>query len=366
MKLGIDVSTYYEELAAGVKYYIKGKEVEPLHEFLNNGVKYSRIRLWNNPYSLDGKPYLGGTTDMDNFVKLAKHMASLGYEIILDIHYSDFWADPGKQTLPKAWTNLTFEELKKEVYKFTKETLERTKAEGIKLSHIQIGNEITNGFMWPLGRLFENGDKERTNYENFTSLLKEGIKATRELMPETKIIIHLERSYDIKVYDEVFSNLKKYDVDYDFIGMSYYPYWHRSFDELFANVEFCKKKFNKEVIIAEVGYGFTMEDYIKNNNGQPQLKIDVNSGEYYVPYPLTKEGQKEFIKEFLKRCIEHNIDMAIYWEPIWIPGENICWASKEGQEYINEAGKSTRNEWANQCLFDYQGEATPAFFEYKI
>ena len=204
MILGIDVSTYFEELAANAKYYDNDKEVDPLDMFTKNGVNYMRIRVWNDPYNEDGKPYLGGTCDVDNFIKLSKLALSKGYKILLDLHYSDFWADPGKQMLPKKWVNKSLEEVSKLLYDFTIDTLTKAKNEGIDIELIQIGNEITNGICWPIGRLIEHESGPRTNYENLAVLLKSGIKAAKEIFPNVKTILHLERSYDQVVYKEFF------------------------------------------------------------------------------------------------------------------------------------------------------------------
>ncbi len=368
MILGIDTSTYFEEEEVKAKYYRDGKEVDPLKEFRNNNVSHMRIRIWNDPYSEDKKPYLGGTSDLDKAIRLSKIASSYGYKLLWDFHYSDFWADPGKQICPKAWKDLTFEQVCKEVYKFTKECLIKAKENDLDISLVQIGNEITNGMIWPFGKLDES-TTPRGNYEHLSLLLKEGVKAAREVFPKIKIIIHLERSYDQVVYAEYFDHLKQYNVDYDIIGMSYYPYWHGTFKQFFANVNMCQQRFNKDVMVMELGYSFTLEDYILNNNGQAQLVVNGNSKDLIsnLPYPITKQGQAQFIEEFLKLAKENNVKGVFYWEPMWIPCEDkICWASKEGQAYIHEEGKSTRNEWSNQCLFDYKGEMNPSFDKFKI
>lgn len=367
MFLGIDVSTYLEELDHGAKYYSDNIECDPLDLFRQNNVEYMRIRVWNNPYSLDGKPYLAGNCDINNFIVLAKLAISKGYKILLDLHYSDFWADPGKQIIPKAWVNLGVDDLALKVYEWTKEVINRAKKENIEISLIQIGNEITNGMLWPIGRLVEHGDGPRTNYENLAKLLKSGIKACKEEIPNSLRILHLERSYDQKVYQEFFSEMAKYNVDYDIIGASYYPYWHGNFKQLFANLNICRNLFHKDIMIMELGYAFTLEDYIKTSNGQNNLVVNVNNVNNFditVSYPLTPDGQKLFIHDFLIQAKLNNVMGVFYWEPLWIPGDGICWASVEGQEYIGEVGKSTRNEWSNQCLFDYNGKKLPAFDEF--
>lgn len=365
MILGIDVSTYLEELEHGAKFYDGGKEIDPLDAFAKNGVDYMRIRVWNNPFGENGEPYLAGNCNMDNYVKLAKLAKSKGYRILLDFHYSDFWADPGKQMIPKAWVGHDVDSLADAVYEFTKECLVTAAREDVVPEMIQVGNEITNGMLWPIGKL-DLGDGKRGNYDNFIKLAKAGCRACREIAPEAKIVLHLERSNDKAVYQEFYSNMERAGVDYDIIGASYYPYWHGTPEELFDNLGDCKK-FGKEIMVMELGYGFTIEPY-KLDGEDKRLVID--SERAYVPgftekYPVTPEGQTAFVRDFLTSARENEISGIFYWEPLWLPGEGICWASPEGQKYIGEEGKSTSNEWANQCLFDYYGNKLPAFDEFS-
>lgn len=365
MILGIDVSTYLEELEHGAKFYSDGVTIDPLDAFVKNGVDYMRIRVWNDPCGENGEPYLAGNCDIDNYVKLAKLAKSKGYRILMDFHYSDFWADPAKQMIPKAWRDYDIDKLCDAVYGFTKECLQTAVRDGVAPDMIQVGNEITNGILWPLGKL-DLGDGKRGNYENFIRLIKSGCRACREVTPAAKIVLHLERSNDKAVYQEFYANMRAADVDYDIIGASYYPYWHGTPDELFDNLRACRV-FGKEIMIMELGYGFTIEPY-KLNGEDRRLVID--SERAYVPgftekYPVTPDGQAEFIRDFLEAARDNEIAGIFYWEPLWLPGEGICWASPAGQKYINEEGKSTSNEWANQCLFDYFGNKLPAFDEFK-
>lgn len=366
MKLGIDVSTYLEELDAGAVYYDGDTAVDPLDMFRKNGTEFVRIRLWVDPYDEDGKPYLAGTCDLEHFIRLAKLVQSKGYSIMLDFHYSDFWCDPGKQRMPKSWKASGVDELAQRVYTYTKDVLQSIGKEGISPMYIQVGNEITNGMLWPYGQLQDQKDGSRTNYDSLIKLLNAGVKACREITPAAALILHLERSYDIKLYDEFFTNVK--DVDYDIIGYSYYPYWHGTFDQFYANVRACKK-FGKRQMVVEVGYAFTLEDYIKNSHGGAKLVVgenNVDSFGFVREYPVSKEGQAHFTHDFLALADEHGIEGVCWWEPLWIPGDGICWATENAQRYLQEKEiKSCRNEWANQCLFDYEGKKLPAFDEYK-
>lgn len=367
MKLGIDISTYLEELDHGATYYDGNTKVEPLGMFRANGVDCMRIRLWVDPYDEKGNPYLAGTCDLDNFIKLAKLAKSRGFEVMLDFHYSDFWCDPGKQRIPKSWEKQDLEKLAAQLYEYTKSTLKTVQGNGIDVKYIQVGNEITNGMLWPLGQLMENGDGPRTNYDSLRKLLKAGIRACREIVPSAALVLHLERSYDQTLYNEFFSNMS--GIDYDIIGFSFYPYWHGTFEQFYANVENCKK-FGKRLMVVELGYGFTVEDYIKNAHGGAHLVVDATMAEgmgFAHDYPLTPEGQARFVKDFLVLARAHGVEAVYYWEPLWIPGDGICWASEEAQRYLDTGEvKSCRNEWANQCLFDYEGRKLPAFDEFRI
>lgn len=365
MILGIDVSTYLEELAHGAKYYDGEREIDPLDAFRENGVDYMRIRVWNEPYSAAGEPYLAGTCDMAHYVRLAKLAKSKGYRLLLDFHYSDFWADPSKQIVPKLWANLDLDALEQAVYSYTKQCLEWAMAEGVAPDLIQVGNEITNGMLWPFGRLEVDG--KRGNYEAFCRLVDAGCRACRETLPDAKIILHLERSNDQAVYEEFFSHMATFGIDYDIIGASYYPYWHGTPDELFANLSNCRR-FGKDIMIVELGYGFTTEAYSLRGEA---TRLVIDASRAYVAgvterYPFTPDGQAAFVRYILAKAKENGIGGIFYWEPLWLPGEGICWASEAGQRYIHEEGKSTSNEWANQCLFDYFGRKLPAFEEYKI
>ena len=368
MLLGIDVSTYFEEEKEGAKYFIDGQEIDLLHAFRNNGVSLMRIRIWNQPYAEDGRPYLGGTCDVDNFIKLAKKAMTYGYRILIDFHYSDFWADPGRQLPPKAWAGLSFKEIEQNVYNFTKEVLLKAKAENIDIPFIQVGNEITNGMIWPYGKTY-NDETGKMDYTGLATLLKAGFKAAREVYPSINRVVHLERSYDQDKYREYFDNITTLGVEFETIGLSFYPHWHGLPEMIFANIDMLIERYHKEIIIMELGYGFTLVDYLPDENGEESHLI-LNGNEEFVkrmPYPITKEGQKDFIELVLRESKKRNLTAVCYWEPCWIPiGRKICWASEAAEEYTGDVGKDTRNEWANQCLFDYQGNALPAFFSFKL
>lgn len=365
MILGIDASTYLEVVDLGAKYWEGELQIDPLDAFRSNGVEYMRIRIWNDPKSPEGKPYLAGNCDLTHYLRLAKLAKDRGYRLLMDLHYSDFWADPGKQMIPKAWTGHCIDELVNDVYSFTRSCLEAAKTAGVAPDMIQVGNEVTNGILWPVGKL-EQPDGTRGNYPHFCRLVDAGCRACRDVLPDAKIVLHLERSNDQSVYQEFFSEMERASIDYDIIGASYYPYWHGTPEELFENLRRCRR-FGKELMIMELGYGFTAQAYYLN--GVPQ-RLVIDEERAYIPgfterYPMTPSGQAAFVEDFLFQAKENGIAGVFYWEPLWLPGEGICWASETGQAYIHEEGKSTTNEWANQCLFDYEGQKLPAFDAFR-
>jgi arabinogalactan endo-1,4-beta-galactosidase len=361
MKLGVDLGTYNEEKAAGARYFVAGQAVDPLAAFRANGVSLFRCRLWVRPFDGEGHSYSGGASSLAETLALAKKAASLGYAITLDLHYSDFWCDPGKQTKPAAWKDLSFAALESQVAAYTTEVLEAFKTAGVPLESLQIGNEITNGFLWPEGQL-AGEVPARTNYERFLLLLSAGLLAAREANPETQLILHLEKSGSRETYQEFFDRVEAAHLPFDIIGLSYYPFWHGGFDQLFGNIDFLEKRYGKEIRIMELGYPFTLEDY---SQAPGELVINartVREAPYALPYPLTKEGQAAFVRDFLAEARRHRVAAVYYWEPCWIPGPGILWGSEAGQRYLHLAPpKPSRNEWANQCLFDYAGKALPAF-----
>ena len=366
MILGIDVSTYLEELENGAEFYDGDRRIDPLDAFIENGVDWMRIRIWNDPHSSEGEPYLAGTCDLDHYVRLAGLAKEKGYKILMDLHYSDFWADPGKQIIPKAWQGLDVDGLAAAVYDFTERCLNTAIENGVAPGMIQIGNEITKGILWPLCQL-EGDDGKRGNYDNFFKVIGAGCRAVRKTSPETKIILHLERSNNKEVYQEFFSEAERRGIEYDVIGVSYYPFYHGTPDELFDNLNACKR-FGKEIVLAEVGYGFTTEGYEMGGEIRPLIITTGGVSDPYITeaFPITPEGQAKYFEYLISRCKENGIAGAFYWEPLWIPGENIHWASRAAQKYVGEEGFPTLNQWCNQCLFDYNGIKLPAFDKYTI
>ena len=362
MILGLDCSSLLDVRAAGAKFTVQGKPVEPLTYFHDvAGLDLLRLRLWVDPYDEQGHPYGGGTNDYATFLSLAKEGICKGYRILLDFHYSDFWCDPSKQFLPKAWRGLDFEQLCAAFDEYTRKTLTDLKKEGIPLYAVQVGNEITNGMLWPCAHLDDAGEgKPRTGYDRLCRLLRLGANAVNELYPNAKVVLHLEKSGDQATYREFFDQMVTHEVPFDVIGMSYYPYWHGKFDDLFANIDALRERYGKPIWIVETAYAFTAEMPYEDDRSQEVLDAGM-----IFPFPRTKQGQRDFLLGLMEEGKHHEVGAILYWEPLWLPLPGLTWATLEGETYTNETHKPLHNESACYCLFDYEGEATPACLAFK-
>lgn len=354
---GMDLSSLKEVEECGGKFYDKGIEQNAIDILQSYGMNSVRLRLWNNPYTEDGKPYGAGSNDLKVTIELAKRCIAHNMGFLLDFHYSDFWADPGKQYVPKAWQKFSVEEIEKAVYDYTVEVLQALKLEGAYPTMIQIGNEVSNGLLWPMGKT--------PNYDNIARFINAGIRAVRSLDQEIPIMIHLDNGGNNKLYREWFDHFMEKGDDFQIIGLSYYPFWHGSLDDLSKNMNDIATRYGKELIIAEVSMGHTLEDYASYEKlDSCERKGMATKGNLLenLDYPMTKEGQRNFMEDVMNRlrAVPNNLGKGFYyWEPAWIPVPGSSWANKEGMDYVKEPGLCG-NEWANQALFDYDGNALPA------
>lgn len=353
---GMDVSTIIEEEACGARFFKDGKEDDLFNILKEYGTNSIRIRLWNDPYDENKNPYGAGTNDYEKAVLISRRAKEAGMSTLLDFHYSDFWADPGKQILPKAWKDFNEDQLADAVYTYTKKVLLDLKKEGLLPDMVQIGNEITNGLLWPTGL--------KPNFDQIKRYVSAGLKAVKEVSKDIITMIHLDNGGNAPMYKEWFDEYFKRDgEDFDIIGLSYYPFWHGTLDDLRANMLALAERYGKEMIIDEVSTGFSMEDY----SSYEGLKAEERKGYATkkelvakVPYPMTKEGQAAFMKDIMELIVSIKGGRGFYyWEPAWIPVPGCGWASDAALEYTKEKGPGG-NEWANQALFDYEGNSLPA------
>ena len=319
-----DVSFLPEIESELIKFYnTSGAEKNVLDILKENGWNTIRLRIWHSPE--DSHSTLA---EVKSFSELARLK---GFKIWLTVHYSDTWADPGKQTKPATWDDLAFDILADTVYRYTKKIV-TTLSPDI----IQIGNEINSGFLWPSGNI--------SNLSNFTTLLKKGIQATRDFSPTSKIMIHYAGHNSSSWF---YQQLQNQNIDYDIIGLSYYPIWHgKDLVGLQSNMNSLSFTHGKEIVIAETAYPFTLEwnDWTNNIVGE--------TGQLVNGYPATPEGQKQFLLKLndIITSTEKGIGLC-YWAPEWI--------AFRGTEATN--GSS----WENMALFDFEHKALPAIEIFK-
>ena len=349
---GADISTADELEKKGVCFYDGGRRDDLFKILKRKGVNMIRLRIWNDPYDEDGNPYGGGTNDYDVTERLARRAKEHGMEILLDFHYSDFWADPGKQFVPKAWRNLRIDELEAEVYRYTQDVVSRLIKNGLRPAMVQVGNEITNGLLWDTGKL--------PDYASMARLLRNGIRAIREADSSINIMLQLDFGGNNELYRSWFDRAMEHQLDFDTIGLSYYPYWHRTLDDLGHNMNDISVRYNKDLLVVETAYGFTLD-----TASGSKMVLEESVFKDYRPYPITPEGQRDFLIELIKRIRAVPNERGrgfVYWEPAWVPSST--WATKAGMRYIGYEGEEGSN-WGNQALFDFSGNALPAWEAFK-
>lgn len=241
---GADISWLSEMEASGIKFFYKdGKQGECMDILKSLGMNALRFRLWVNPSN-----QWSSTADV---VKQASKAAALGFDIMIDFHYSDSWADPGKQTVPSEWSGLGINDLQTALISYTEDVCIRLKSAGVEPKWVQIGNETGNGMLWPLGQ----ADKNPQNYARLTSA---GTQAVKSVFPNAKTIVHIQNGQDKSLATWLFGILKKYNADYDICGFSLYPeknnyqQYLKSCSEV---MKMCIDTFDKDVMLCEVGMG---------------------------------------------------------------------------------------------------------------
>ena len=251
---GADIGWLSQMEATGYKFYdIDGTQKDCLQLLKDRGINSIRLRVWVNP----SKDKVSGHCSKEETVSMAVRAQNMGMRIMIDFHYSDSWADPGKQNKPTAWANHSFEELKTDVYNHTHDVLSALKTAGVTPEWVQIGNEIPGGMLWPEGR--------SSNFDQLAQLLNKGYEATKAINSAIKVIIHLDQGNDNARFRWFFDTAKKQGVKYDVIGMSYYPYWLKSdymvtIIDLENNLKDMALRYNKEVMVVEVGGDHTLVD----------------------------------------------------------------------------------------------------------
>ncbi len=364
---GMDASIVLVEENSGVKYYnFDGEEQDVFKTLAEAGVNYMRLRVWNDPYDENGNGYGGGNNDVATTIELGKRATKYGMKVCVDFHYSDFWADPKRQHAPKAWEGLAIEEKADALYEFTKESLAEMLDSGVDVGMVQIGNEINFGM---------SGE---TNSTKVLELLKAGSKAVREISEtygqDIQIVVHYTRVPEGAKLLKLVGNLEEGKLDYDVIGLSFYPFWDGSMKNMQNVVEKIQADYGKAVVIAETSYCYTSED----GDGAGNSLVGVH--DLVEGYPATVQGQASMIRDVIAAASEAGASGVFYWEGTWLPVGKATddnspiwekygsgWASSFASDYDPEdAGLYYGgSSWDNQAFFDFDGHPLASLNVFK-
>ncbi len=370
---GVDISSALSLEESGVVFKDEKGNPQDIFEILKNaGVNYIRLRIWNDPYTTDGKGYGGGNINADRALELAKRATSAHMKVLVDFHYSDFWADPGKQQVPKAWTKISGDVNKTAdaVYSYTKETLEDFRKNNIDVGMVQVGNE-TNAKIAGI-----------TGFANMSTIFNAGSRAVREVYPSAQVTIHFTNP-ERRTYLSYAQQLDENHVDYDVFASSYYPFWHGTPENLTEQLKSVASTYHKKVMVAETSWAYTLDDGDDDSNTVPS-KVTESA---LHTYDISPQGQADEIRAVAQAVVnvgDNNSDGAndgiglFYWEPAWLPvghgGRNNSqlvrtwekfgsgWATPAAGSYDpSDAGKYWGGSSVdNQALFAFDGTALPS------
>ena len=364
---GMDASAVLALENSGVKYYnFDGEKQDVFMTLAQAGVNYIRLRVWNDPYDENGNGYGGGNNDVATAIALGQRATKYGMKVCIDFHYSDFWADPKKQFVPKAWEGMDIEEKSDALYNFTLESLTQLLDAGVDVGMVQIGNEINNGM---------SGE---TDVANVRKLLTAGSKAVREAAvnsgKEILVAVHYTNIDDMKKLDTLLTGLQVKEIDYDIVGLSFYPYWHGNMDDLKNAITHIRNTYGKKVYVAENAYCYTAED------GDGSANSVEGTDDLAEGYSASVQGQANEVRDVCAAASEAGAEGVFYWEGTWIPvgpadADNSDlwekygsgWASSYASGYDpKDAGQYYGGcSWDNQAMFDFTGHPLASLNVFK-
>lgn len=352
---GVDVSSIIAIENAGVDFFNDyGNKQDIFKTLSEKGVNYVRVRVWNKPYTTDGHSYGGGNNDVYTAAEIGKRAAQYGIKLLVDLQYSDFWADPGKQTVPKEWINYSHEQKKQAIYDYTKSALKIISEAGADIGMVQVGNE-TNCFFC--------GEKDMYK---ICDMFSSGCKAVREFDRDIMIALHFANPAT-GYFDWYAQVLNECRVDYDVFAASYYSYWHGTTQNLTSVLKAIADKYNKYVMVAETAYPYTNEDGDTFGNA-----VSASTSDVELRYDISVDGQAKCITDVFQAVA--NVGSkgigAFYWEPAWLGKNNISWeeqsrlwneygsgwATYYAGEYDSSATETGGSAYDNQALFDFGGK----------
>ena len=338
--LGADVSSLNKsEDYGGVYRNEEGRRGDALRILRDHGASHIRLRVWVNPAD--------GYHDRKEVAAMAERAKRLGLKVLIDFHYSDTWADPSHQTKPAAWASYTVAQLAAAVYQHTYSTCMSAKRHGDAPDMIQIGNELNSGMLWPDGHTWDP-----PNWDNLATFLRAGYDATKACSPDTKVVIHLANGGDNGLYRWWFDNITSRGVGFDVIGASYYGYWHGSLGDLQANLTDVSQRYEKDVIVAETAYPFTLSSKDAYSN------IIGTADQLVQGYAASPEGQAANFRDVLSivRALPDGHGLgAFYWDATWTAVAGNGW---------DPTDPTSGDAWENQAMFGFDDRALPVMSEF--
>lgn len=319
---GVDISVLNQVEQNGGEFYENGIARDPIEIFKDHGVNTVRLKLWHTPtLEFNG---------LQRVLQMAQRIDSIGLELMLNIHYSDTWADPGHQTKPSPWESLDFETLTDSIYYYTNHVITQLKSQGSLPKFVQIGNETDCGFLWPDGYICNESNTD-AQWHNLGILYNHAISGLHDALDESDTVLTIGHLSSGGIW--FFSNLFDENVSIDIIGQSYYPWWHGSLDELSNNLTQLGNEFQKPIIIVETAYPFTLS-WNDNTNNIVGMESQLLDG-----FPASEIGQLNFLQTVKDRATNNEFGAGIcYWSPEWISTETF------------------ESPWENLALFDFNGE----------
>ncbi|MEV5068605.1 glycosyl hydrolase 53 family protein [Microbacterium sp. LMI12-1-1.1] len=359
--MGVDVSTVLSLEESGVVFRDAAGQPADLFEVLAaDGVNSVRVRVWNDPYDATGRGYGGGDVDVDRAVEIGERATAAGLDVLVDFHYSDFWADPARQLAPKAWEALTEAETVTALHDFTAGALQRFADAGVDVRMVQIGNETNNA-------IAGHTRSGREIDAQFAALVSAGSAAVREVLPGALVAVHFTNPETAGRYATYAAGLASFGVDYDVFASSYYPYWHGTVENLTAVLSDIATTYDKKVMVAETSWAHTLED----GDGYPNV---IGAGGITGQYPVSVQGQAWELRDVIAAVAAVGAAGigVYYWEPAWLPvgpasevdANRVLWeqfgsgwATSAASDYdpLHVGEFYGGSAWDNQALFAWDG-----------
>jgi len=360
---GVDVSSVLSLEASGVVFRDDAGQPADLFDVLaDHGVNTVRVRVWNDPWDAAGRGYGGGNVDVPRAVEIGERATDAGLRVLVDFHYSDFWADPAKQHAPKAWEGFTAAQTATAVGEFTHDALEQFAAAGVDVAMVQVGNETNNGVA---GLACPSQWTDVAQWAPCAAVYDAGAAAVRDVLPDAKVAIHFTNPENGR-YPRYALALDTLGVDYDVFASSYYPYWHGTLANLTARLKQVADTYGKEVMVAETSWNHTFDDGDGHQN-------TITTSTTNNAYPASVQGQATEVRDVVQAVVDTGAGVGVfYWEPAWLPvgpptaleqnkvlweRDGSGWATSFAGEYDpQDAGQwFGGSAWDNQAMFDFAG-----------